>query len=418
MKQYLSIYFAAAATLGTLSAQAAIPSGYTVTPGNNATVTTIQKITVAKSGSFYHDPYINRSITVNGEQIAVTQKAINGDKAVEMTLATPIEQSGTYEIEVPARMFTWDMMGDEDNPAMSWTVIVDNPDKPIVPDLPDIEVVADPASGETLPQLQSVTITFEGADAVALAGQTELAPSLSFNGLPAEAVISFGAPEGAAIEMSLETPLTESGSYTFTIPAGVLELTSGTQTFEAPEVKLNYTVKAPLQVGDFFTVDKIRYKILSLEPPTASLTFPDFKAGGSEDDYADLTTVPVSVSYEDVDYAVTEIGDLALSEVKGLGDFIVPEGITRIGTGAFWESTIRTISIYNPQNEACNASRTKRAKNKTKREAQTKRSVPSVRFFITAATLPFFKKFSPDFAGVCGLTPARLRLSPAPLHYI
>ena len=53
--------------------------------------------------------------------------------------------------------------------------------------------------------------------------------------------------------------------------------------------------------------------------------------------------------------------------------------------------------IYNPQNEACNASRTKRAKNKTKREAQTKRSVPSVRFFITAATLPFFKKFSPDF---------------------
>lgn len=73
---------------------------------------------------------------------------------------------------------------------------------------------------------------------------------------------------------------------------------------------------------------------------------------------------------------------------------------------------------YNPQNEACNASRTKRAKNKTKREAQTKRSVPSVRFFITAATLPFFKKFSPDFAGVCGLTPARLRLSPAPLHYI
>lgn len=75
-------------------------------------------------------------------------------------------------------------------------------------------------------------------------------------------------------------------------------------------------------------------------------------------------------------------------------------------------------TTYNPQNEACNASRTKRAKNKTKREAQTKRSVPSVRFFITAATLPFFKKFSPDFAGVCGLTPARLRLSPAPLHYI
>lgn len=48
--------------------------------------------------------------------------------------------------------------------------------------------------------------------------------------------------------------------------------------------------------------------------------------------------------------------------------------------------------MYNPQNEACNATRTKRAKIKTKRETTTKRSVPSVRFFITAATPHFFQK--------------------------
>ena len=50
--------------------------------------------------------------------------------------------------------------------------------------------------------------------------------------------------------------------------------------------------------------------------------------------------------------------------------------------------------MYNPQNEACNATRTKRAKIKTKRETTTKRSVPSVRFFITAATPHFFQKKS------------------------
>lgn len=38
--------------------------------------------------------------------------------------------------------------------------------------------------------------------------------------------------------------------------------------------------------------------------------------------------------------------------------------------------------IYNPQNETCNASRTNGAKIKTKRETETKRSVPLVRFFV------------------------------------
>lgn len=51
---------------------------------------------------------------------------------------------------------------------------------------------------------------------------------------------------------------------------------------------------------------------------------------------------------------------------------------------------------YNPQNETCDALRTKRAKIKTKRFSVSKRSVPLTRF----PEHPFFKKFRPSFAGI------------------
>ena len=43
---------------------------------------------------------------------------------------------------------------------------------------------------------------------------------------------------------------------------------------------------------------------------------------------------------------------------------------------------IKGTILYNPQNETCNAPKTKRAKNKTKRATITKRNVPSVRSLI------------------------------------
>lgn len=52
--------------------------------------------------------------------------------------------------------------------------------------------------------------------------------------------------------------------------------------------------------------------------------------------------------------------------------------------------------IYNPQNETCDALRTKRAKIKTKRFSFSKRSVPLTRF----PEHPFSRKFRPGFAGI------------------
>lgn len=166
-----------------LPAYAAIPDGgWSVTPKNGSTVDKITEITVSKTNEHYMDPYINRSVKINGEAISVTQKVTNNGGTVVMTLASPVEKSGTYEIVVPSRMFTYgySMWGDEeDNPEMSWTVTVDNPDQPIGPVIPDIEVTADPESGSTVKLLESVTVKFGGAASATVAADASVSASVT-----------------------------------------------------------------------------------------------------------------------------------------------------------------------------------------------------------------------------------------------
>ena len=51
-----------------LPAYAAIPDGgWSVTPKNGSTVDKITEITVSKTNEHYMDPYINRSVKINGE---------------------------------------------------------------------------------------------------------------------------------------------------------------------------------------------------------------------------------------------------------------------------------------------------------------------------------------------------------------
>lgn len=70
----------------------------------------------------------------------------------------------------------------------------------------------------------------------------------------------------------------------------------------------------------------------------------------------------------------------------------------------------KSADLYNPQNETCDALRTKRAKNKTKRFSFSKRSVPLTRF----PEHPFFKKISTRLRRGLGLT--RLSIGMASEH--
>ncbi len=344
MIKHLLLCAAAAASMLSVSATEtatpkSIPSGYTITPGQGTTVKTLETITVKKNNEYYMDPYINRHVMVNDEKIAITQKVSGGGNTITMTLATPVEKSGEYTIVIPKATFTY-TVNEIDNPEISWTMTIDNPDQPVTPDLPEINPVANPATGSTVAPINAFTVKFEGADALFTGDETASKISVASMGKPVESTFTATAAEGATLEVSFEPGLTTSGDYTFTLAEGAVTLKIGENEFDSPEVKINYTVKAPLAAGDRFVVDKIRYKVISPEEKTAATIFPTDEA-----DYAGLTAVPSTVTYEDVTYTVTEIGDLTFSEISGIQTIAIPETVTRIGDGAFWESTITSIEI-------------------------------------------------------------------------
>lgn len=343
MKKSLLLFALAAGCVA--SAWAEIPDGWSVVPEEGSTVEKITELKVSKAYENSLDPYVNRSVKINGESIAITQKVSNDGGTMTMTLATPVEKSGTYTIVVPQGTFDYDYdwfsYEGTPNPELSWSVTVDNGEPP-VPPTPEINVVASPASGETVKSLETVTLTFEGATGVTVA-DTEATATLKSLGSPVEGTtISFAAAtEANAIVMTITPAVTVSGEYTVTVPDGMFNFTAeGVDAFASSEFKLNYTVKAPPVDGEKFVVDKIRYKVISGADKTAEVTWP-----ADEADYDGLTTVPTSVEYEGETYTITRIGDLAFSEVTGIGEFTVPDGMVSIGEGAFWQSSLTSIEI-------------------------------------------------------------------------
>lgn len=89
-----------------ISASAAIPEDFTITPGQGATVSSLKEIKVVTEGHI--ETYVNRSITVNGESIGVTQKTTGTyDNNLTLTLAKEIVQSGEYTIVIPKNVFEY-----------------------------------------------------------------------------------------------------------------------------------------------------------------------------------------------------------------------------------------------------------------------------------------------------------------------
>lgn len=345
-KNLLSIILVAATAVPAIGA---IPDEYTITPGNNANVTEITTIIVERSNENNLDPYINRHITANGEKIAITQKANSAGNTITMTLATPIVQSGEYTLVIPKATFTYgyDYYEDfgYDNPEMSWKVTVDNPDHPLQPDTP-ITTAVDPASGSTVPSLEKITLGFNDVTAAAFNTAVTAKPAVTVLSVPQEdySVDIVPAADTNKFDVTVTPAITVSGEYTILIPAETFNLTATNGvTMKSEEIKLNYVVKAPLSDGDKFIVDGLRYILSSKDNKTASLTFP---APGEDEAYEALTTtIPSSVTYEGETYTVTEIGDLALSELTGLTDFEIPETIVSVGEGAFWSSSVNTVKI-------------------------------------------------------------------------
>ena len=77
-----------------------------------------------------------------------------------------------------------------------------------------------------------------------------------------------------------------------------------------------------------FTVDGVRYSVNDDNTTVTVAGYPsDSKPTGN-------LTIPESVTYGDISYPVTSIGDEAFCDCSGLTSVTIPNSVTSIGTGA------------------------------------------------------------------------------------
>ncbi|NCC83788.1 MAG: leucine-rich repeat domain-containing protein, partial [Clostridia bacterium] len=90
--------------------------------------------------------------------------------------------------------------------------------------------------------------------------------------------------------------------------------------------------KAHAAIKDSFTVDQLKYIVLTEEP--ASKTGTVSVESASQNISGDIT-IPASVANKGITYSVTLIGYGAFSNLKKLKSIVIPESVTSLGEGAF-----------------------------------------------------------------------------------
>lgn len=104
---------------------------------------------------------------------------------------------------------------------------------------------------------------------------------------------------------------------------------------------LNQTIKA-----HDFKVDGIYYKIISSIDKTVSVSYRGASSSSFSDEYSGNVTIPEKVTYMDITYSVTGIGDYAFYDCNSLNSIIIPSSVTSIGDRAFHGcNLLETIQI-------------------------------------------------------------------------
>ena len=90
--------------------------------------------------------------------------------------------------------------------------------------------------------------------------------------------------------------------------------------------------------AQFFTIDDVNYTVISSGEKTVAVTTGNWPAG--------TLTIPATVTYESVDYTVTEINDFAFQFCVDItGEVTLPATIKSIGGGVFADCS--NITAFN-----------------------------------------------------------------------
>lgn len=318
---------------------------FTISPAQGV-VGQIKSLTVEylRSGLFPEGYVSNRPTLVNetnGETVATfTVNEGGGMRDVILSLDNPFTVPGQYLVRIPAGSIS-DYM-DEEWPAADFRYVIDGSIEPIAP---QETVFATPADKSSVRTLSRVLLEFPDMTEIFASGPNKDKVTVKHNDELTDVKVSFEYDHttmyDSEIAMVFTPALTEAGEYEIYVPESTLSL--GASTFDTRynnEFTLQYNVEGAIADGTKITVEPLTYKVISGADHTLSVTWPE-----DESMYSGVKEIPSTVVFEDEEYTVVEVGNLAFSEVKGISDMTLPETVTAIGEGAFWESSLSSIAL-------------------------------------------------------------------------
>ncbi|MDE5791719.1 MAG: hypothetical protein K2H96_10890 [Muribaculaceae bacterium] len=224
---------------------AGIPSGFSVSPANNATVEELTTITIVDDN--YGDMSVNEGakLYVDGVSVEYTAK-VEGeyDDTLILTLVEKITDDGEHTIQLPAGFFNY--MFTSASKAFGWTVKIEGTGN----DQPDQEttlipegVTVIPAADATVASITSISVSIEGWGELYYMDKDYL----FINGEESKVKEGYGDP----VEIRLNTPIETEGTYWITIPANSIMNDMG-KYLEEP---IQFSVK--VEPGVMANVDEI-----------------------------------------------------------------------------------------------------------------------------------------------------------------
>lgn len=331
-----SVVWAAAS----LSGQAAIPSKFTVTPGEGAVVEQISTIEIFGQTESDLFSYPNPDIRINGQAVAVTHKTTGADSdLLTYTLAQPVTEPGNYTIVVGAESFYYSWM-EYDNDEISWNVTVEKPQEPDPEEPKPFDnpstITMTPAQGK-VKSLETFTITF--TDLFMVDYNTTKTVSLTDQATGA-VVTTATLKDGANLNdglITLKEAVTTPGTYILDIPEGAFY--DYMDDTDCPATKWLYIVEGgelPDETPDNITSTPAAGDIVE-SFQTITVTFVDYEVVYIRDkpevkviDNSGETVATATLTHATASNAVTATFAEPITE-KGKYTFVIPKNNIILG---------------------------------------------------------------------------------------